>query len=179
MLTPSTFDTLTNPFSSQYKSAMKDMAKLVCEINSMAAVVAELQARSNATPDEVFFRAKITGSTINTSYAIWKYSWSEVEPLNATGTMADFQVMANFRTGSQNAINLYEQGNTSVLAYGIAVNYTGGAWKLTTTPFTSMQFKPVPTGTIVWMRVQPRPTSGTLRYEFQAPNPIDGTCEPP
>ena len=182
MITPSTFDALTNPFSQQYRNALKDMARMVCEVGSMASVVAELQARANRTPDEVFFPARITGSTISTSLPIWKYSWSELEPANSVATNTDYAIRAGWRSGNATtdpAINLLEQGNTASLAYGLAVAYSGGAWKLTTTPFTEMQFKAVPNNTVVWMKAVVRPTSGTLRYEFSAPNPIDGTCEPP
>ena len=179
MITPTTFDSLTNPFSQQYRNAFKDMARLVCEVHSLTSVVAEMQGRVNQTPDEVFFPARITGSTISATVAIWKYSWVELQPANSIGTSTDYATRTGWRSGTDTAINLYEQGNTGALAYGLAVAYSGGAWKLTTTPFTEMQFKAVPNNTVVWMKAVVRPTSGTLRYEFSAPNPIDGTCEPP
>ena len=179
MITPTTFDALTNPFSQQYKNALKDMARLVCEVHSLTSIVAELQARANRTPDEVFFPARITGATISATVAIWKYNFQELQPANSIGTNTDYTNRTGWRSGSETAINLLEQGNTGALAYGLAVAYSGGAWKLTTTPFTEMQFKPVPNNTVVLMKVVARPTSGTLRYEFSAPNPIDGTCEPP
>lgn len=175
MITPTTFDSLTNPFSQQYKNALKDMARLVCEVHSLTSVVAEMQARVNQTPDEVFFPARITGATINASVAIWIYSWQELQPSNSIGTNSDYADRSGWRSGSD-AINLYEQGNTGASAYGFAVGFSAGAWRLTTSPFTGMQFKAVPTGTVVWMKAVARPTSGTLRYEFQAPNPINGVC---
>jgi hypothetical protein len=176
MITPSTFDTLTNPFSQQYRSALKDMAKLVCEVNSMVSIVADLQSRVNQAPDEVFFPAKITASTISASLPIWKYSWVELEPSNSIGTNTDFATRTGWRSGTDTAINLLEQGNTSSLGYGFAVSYSGGAWKLTASGFTNISFLPVPVNTVVLMSVRSRPTSGTLRYEFSAPNPLDGTC---
>ena len=176
MLTPSTFDTLTNPFSQQYRSAMKDMAKLVCEVSSLTSLVAELQARGNATSDEVFFPARITASTISAALPIWKYSWVELQPSNSIATNTDFATRANYRSGTDTAINLLEQCNTASLGYGFGVSYSAGAWKLTASGFTNISFLPVPVNTVVLMSVRPRPTSGTLRYEFSAPNPLDGTC---
>jgi hypothetical protein len=176
MITPSTFDSLNNPFSQQYRNALKDMARMVCEVGSMASVVAELQARAKQTPDEVFFPARITGSTISATVAIWKYSWQELQPADSIGTNTDYTNRTDWRNGSSDASNLLEQGNTGSSAYGFAVGFSAGAWRLTTSPFTGMQFKPVPTGTVVWMKAVGRPTSGTLRYEFQAPNPINGVC---
>ena len=180
MITPSTFDALTNPFSQQYRNALKDMARMVCEVGSMASVVAELQARANRTPDEVFFPARITGSTISTSLPIWKYSWSELEPANSVATNTDYAIRAGWRSGNATtdpAINLLEQGNTASLAYGFGVGYSAGAWRLLAAGFTNVLFLPVPNNTVVWMKAVARPTSGTLRFEFSAPNPLNGTCE--
>jgi hypothetical protein len=112
MITPTTFDALTNPFSQQYRNALKDMARMVCEVGSMASVVAELQARANRTPDEVFFPARITGSTISATVAIWKYNWQELQPANSIGTNTDYTNRTNWRSGTETAINLLEQGNT-------------------------------------------------------------------
>ena len=156
---------------------MKDMAKLVCELNSMAAMVGQLQAKVNQTPDEVFFPARITGSTISATVAIWKYSWSELEPANSIGTSTDYATRAGWRSGSSDAINLLEQGNTASLAYGFGVGYSAGAWRLLAAGFTNVLFLPVPNNTVVWMKAVARPTSGTLRFEFSAPNPLNGTCE--
>lgn len=177
MITPTTFDSLTNPFSQQYRNALKDMARLVCEVSSMASVVGDLQARANRTPDEVFFPARITGSTISTSLPIWTYSWSELEPANSIGTSTDYATRAGWRSGSSDAINLLEQGNTASLAYGFGVGYSAGAWRLLAAGFTNVLFLPVPNNTVVWMKAVARPTSGTLRFEFSAPNPLNGTCE--
>ena len=176
MITPTTFDSLTNPFSQQYRNALKDMARLVCEVHSLTSVVADMQAKINQTPDEVFFPARITGATISTTVAIWKYSWQELQPANSIGTNTDYTNRTGWRSGSQTAINLLEQGNTGALGYGINIGYTAPFWKLTAAGFTNMKFLPVPTNTVVWMKAVVRPTSGTLRYEFSAPNPIDGTC---
>lgn len=176
MITPSTFDTLTNPFSQQYKNALRDMAAMVCEVSSIASIVGEIQTRANKNPDEVFFPAKITGSTTSASLPIWTYSWVELQPSNSIGTNTDYATRAGWRSGTNNAINLLEQGNTASAAYGIPVGYTAPFWKLTATGFTNMKFLPVPVNTVVMMRVVARPTSGTLRFEFSAPNPIDGTC---
>lgn len=177
MITPTTFDSLTNPFSQQYKNALKDMARMVCEVHSLTSVVAEMQGRVNQTPDEVFFPAKITGSTVNVSLPIWKYSWSELEPANSIGTSTDYAIRAGWRSGSSDAINLLEQGNTASLAYGFGVGYSAGAWRLLAAGFTNVLFLPVPNNTVVWMKAVARPTSGTLRFEFSAPNPLNGTCE--
>jgi hypothetical protein len=38
------------------------------------------------------------------------------------------------------------------------------------------EFKPVPDGAIVWMRLSPLP-DGTVQAYFSAPNPIDGKCD--
>lgn len=148
------------------------VATLQAEQANISASVAKM-LRSHDAPD---FAAKITSVQISATVPIWKYSWVEVEPDDFIGTNTDYTVRPVGRSGTNNAVNLLELGNTSGSAYGFSVAYAGGQWKLTAANFTNFVFHPIPVGSIVRMRVAYRPTSGTERFEFSAPNRIDGTC---
>ena len=168
-----------NPFGSEFWYRLAEMAKIVAELDAhlpeMMAAVRRIH-RSPSGSNNGFW-AKITGNSLaDTSKPIWKYSWSEMEVLNAVGTDADFGVKSGGQTGSNNAINTLEHGNTTSLAYGTPAAGTS-TFYLTTAPFTASDFRAVPTGAVVWMTQVTRPTSGTARFQFTAPNIIAPECE--
>jgi hypothetical protein len=172
MFNAAAFSQNLSPFSQEFKTRLNEMAAVVATMQAQQADMARLM-RTQDAPD---FVAKITGATINTSIPIWTYNWTEVEPANSIGTNTDYQTKTGGRTGTNNAVNLLELGNTAGSAYGFAVALVGGAWKLTAAGFTNFTFHPVPANTIVRMRTVYRATSGTQRYEFSAPNRLDGIC---
>jgi hypothetical protein len=154
------------------------MANVVGQLQAWDQTIATVASRQAQKIDEGWFHAKITGSSTTSAAAIWKYSWVEVVPGNLPFLASNFTVLTGGRSGSSTGVNCLESGNTSGIAYGIAVGFTGGAWKLTTFPFTQMQFKPVPNDTVVQMYTVKIASTNTVRFQFWAPNPIDGTCEP-
>ena len=167
-----------NPFGQPFRDALAEMSTKVEQlIQAWQALTTGALRMPGPSGGTGGFWAKITGGSFSASYPIGTYSWVEMEPLNATGTTADFGVLSGGQSGSSNAINTLEHGNTSTTGYGFAVSYSAPDWYLSTSPFTNMKFKPVPTGAIVWMQPLTRPTSGTIRFQFTAPNPIDGACE--
>lgn len=178
MFTPSQFNRKYNPFSQEFRDALAGMANVVGQLQAWDQTISTIASRQAQKIDEGWFHAKITGSTTTSSAAMWKYSWSEVIPGSSLSVASDFTVLSGGRSGSSNAINCLESGNTASLAYGIAVGYTSGSWKLTATPFTEMVFKPVPNNTVVQMHTVKIALTNSVRFEFWAPNPIDGTCEP-
>lgn len=117
------------------------------------------------------FPARITGNAIITAgRARWKYSWEEVRRTTATGVT--ITVPTNNKSGTtiaDAAINLFEIGNTTGVAYGYSVS------NLELVNATGFLFKAIPDGTIVEM-IMRRSNDGALAYEFMAPNPIDGIC---
>ena len=172
MFSASAFSQNLNPFSQEFKTRMSELAGVVATMQAQQADMARM-LRTQDAPD---FVAKITGATISASVPIWTYNWTEVEPANSIGTNTDYATKTGGRTGTGNAVNLLELGNAAGLAYGFSVAFSGGQWKLTAAGFTNFIFYPVPANTIVRMRTVYRATSGTQRYEFSAPNRIDGTC---
>lgn len=172
MFNASAFSQNLSPFSQEFKTRLAEMASALATLQAQQTDMARM-LRTQDAPD---FVAKITGATINASVPIWTYNWAEVEPANSIGTNTDYATKTGGRTGTGNAVNLLELGNAAGLAYGFSVAFSGGAWKLTAAGFTNFIFHPVPTNTIVRMRTVYRATSGTQRYEFSAPNRLDGTC---
>jgi len=172
MFNASTFSQNINPFSQEFKTRLVELANVVATLQAQQTDMARMM-RTRDAPD---FAAKITGATISSSVPIWTYNWVEVEPANSIGTNTDYATKTGGRTGTGNAVNLLELGNTSGSAYGFSVAFSGGQWKLTAAGFTNFIFYPVTTNAIVRMRTVYRATSGTQRYEFSAPNRIDGTC---
>jgi len=177
MFNANTFAVRLNPFSTDFWRGLSEMAKVVAEIDALLPAIAAAISRLHRTPDEPFFWAKITGNSLPGSDAIWNYSFSEVETLDSGAGSGAWGVLSGGRSGSS-ALNSLEAGNTDLLAYGIPVDeVTPGEFNLTTAPFTASIFKPVPTGAIVRMSTVTRPTSGTIRYQFEAPNWISPECE--
>lgn len=172
MFNASAFSQRLNPFGQEFANRMMELAGVVATLQAQQADMSKLM-RTQDAPD---FVAKITGSTINTSIPIWTYNWTEVEPANSIGTNTDYATKTGGRSGTNNAINLLELGNNATTAYGFGVALVGGQWKLSAAGFTNFIFHPVPNNTIVRMRTVYRATSGTQRYEFSAPNRLDGTC---
>lgn len=176
MFSPATFGRKLNPFSQEFRNALSDMANVVGQLQAWDQIISTLAARQAQKSEEVWFHAKITGKTTNGTQPIWKYSWKEVIPTTTTGGATDFQDLSGGRTGTSNAINCLESSNTSSLAYGFAVGLSGSDWKLTASGFTGIKFLPVPTNTIVQMFTVKTATTNAVRFEFWAPNPLDGTC---
>ena len=124
----------------------------------------------NASWPNTWFWAKITSATaISGAYGRWSYTFTEQTP-NSTSNLT-FTNGAN--TGT--AYNEWEAGNTATLQGGYTIDGSGyiqGAANYTVGS--------IPANTIVKMRVEQVPTStpGTynLRYVFNAPNPIVGSC---
>ena len=164
------------PLSRRFRDELSDMARVVGSLQSMESAIAQLTARLQAREDEPFFHAKITGHSGGGTYPIWTYSWDEVYPGTTSGSNTDFTTATGGRTGTSNAINVAESGNTASVAYGFAVALSSGAWKLTAASFTNIEFKPIPTNTIVFMRTVLTASTGGSRFEFWAPNPLDGSC---
>ena len=159
-----------NPFAQAFKDDLRDLQDAVDEIRSGGGGDSAILSRFRRLP----FR--VSASTISASYPIWKYTLIQVKPKSFTGTDDDWEdVSGGINTGAI-ALNDLEAGNTATVAYGYAVTYTGGAWHLSTAPFTECIFKPVPNDTVVWPSVVIRPDN-TIRYSFSAPNPITPGCE--
>ena len=162
-----------NPFSQGFRN---DLMRMRRDIDLALGALGDIQQR---VPTTNYGRTPfvITGhGSTSSSYPIWTYSGTEKKPASATGTDADWATLTGAETSTNTLVNDLEQGNTSSLAYGYAVGYSGGVWKFTTAPFTSCQFLPVPTGVIVWALPVVRP-DGTLRWHFSAPNLITPACE--
>jgi hypothetical protein len=177
MFNPSFFQRKFNPFSQEFRDAMADLAGVVNQLAGWEQMIAAIASRQSRMADEVFFPAKITGNTISSTAAIWKYSWTEMRPGTTIGATTDFVTLTSGRTGSNDAINVAESGNTSSVAYGFGVAWSGTQWKLTAAPFTNVEFAAIPTNTIVMMRTVRIATTGQSRFEFWAPNPLIGECE--
>jgi len=177
MFNPSFFQRKFNPFSQEFRDAMADLAGVVNQLAGWEQMIAALASRQSRMADEVFFPAKITGNGGGGSAPIWTYSWTEMKAGTTTGATTDFGVLASGRTGTNDAINVAESGNTASTAYGFNVSLVGSQWKLTATGFTNIEFKPIPTNTIVFMRTAKTATTGASRFEFWAPNPLFGSCE--
>jgi len=177
MFNPSFFSRKFNPFSQEFRDAIADMANRVAQLDGWDQAIAAMMARQSRMADEVFFPAKITGNGGGSSAPIWTYSWTEMRPGTTTGATTDFTTLTSGRTGTNDAINVAESGNTASVAYGFPVALTGSQWKLTATPFTNVEYMPVPTNTIVMMRTVRIATTGASRFEFWAPNPLYGSCE--
>lgn len=165
-----------NPFGTDFWRGLSEMAKIVAELDALLPSIAAAVRRIHRVPDEPFFWAKITGNSLPGSDAIWNYSFSEVETLDSGAGSGAWGVLSGGRSGSS-ALNSLEGGNTGLLAYGVPVALSAGEFYLSTAPFTASIFKPVPTGAIVRMSTVTRPTSGTIRYQFEAPNWISPECE--
>lgn len=181
MFNASAFGRNWNPFSKQFRDALIDMANTVAELASVQSQVMAMLAKQSRVQDEPYFYAKITGHAGGISCARWSYSWIEVIPSTSTGTCSntDYDNLSGGRTGTDDAFNAWESANTNSTAYGFGVVGTGGGqWFLAASPFTGMEFKPVPTNTVVMMRTVLAPNANRVRFEFCAPNPIDGECEP-
>ena len=176
MFSPGQFNRKFNPFSQEFRDALAGMANVVGQLQAWDQTIATVASRQAQKHDEGWFHARITASSTTSSAAIWKYTWTEVIPGTTTGATTDFTVLSGGRTGTLNAINCLESGNTSSTAYGFAVGFTSSQWKLTTSPFTNMVFKPVPNNAVVQMHTVKIATTNAVRFEFWAPNPIDGTC---
>lgn len=159
-----------NPFSQEFHDDLRALQDAVDEIRSGGGTDAHIIGRFRRLP----FR--IDSSTISSSYPIWKYTLVQVKPKSSTGTDDDWEdVSGGINTGAV-ALNDLEAGNSPTTAYGYAVTYTGGAWKLSTAPFTECVFGPAPDDAVVWPTVVIRP-DGTIRYSFSAPNTITPGCE--
>lgn len=161
-----------NPFSQQFRDYISSLRVDLDAV--LATVSAATRGKANAY-GRIPFKITAVGTT-SSSYPIWTYSGTQQTAKSSTGTDDDWQNMTSAITASDTMVNDLEYGNTSTSAYGYAVTYTGGQWKLSTAPFTASVFKPVPTGRIVWCKPVVRP-DGTLRYHFSAPNPIEPGCE--
>jgi hypothetical protein len=178
MFSPSQFNRKYNPFSQEFRDALAGMANVVGQLQAWDQTIANVASRQAQKFDEGWFHAKITASTTTSTAARWRYSWSEVIPGSLPFDASNFTVLSGGRSGTSSAVNCLEGGNTSSVAYGFAVGWNSGTstWGLTTTGFTNIQFKPVPNNTIVQMYTVKIAATNTVRFEFWAPNPLDGTC---
>lgn len=161
------------PFSAEHAADLAALERMVLEMDA--------RLRSVSSPPDIgnAIKVRVTGGSSNSSTApIWTYSGAQVEQLSATGTAADYGTLSGGATFTLTLINDLEQGNTSVLAYGLAVAWDSGSssWLLSTSPFTGNTFNRVPNGTVVTVLVEERP-DGTLRGSFSAPNWILPGCE--
>ena len=126
--------------------------------------------------DRKMFYAKITGATQpDATIRRWAYAWTQVrrdsEVYSFTAVSSG---MTSTTNGGKPAINTLEAGNTSSLAYGIAVDESGN---LTTAE--GWVFNRVPDNCVLEMYVV-RDSNGKTSFQFTAPNPITGECpEPP
>jgi hypothetical protein len=176
MFSPSQFNRKYNPFSQEFRDALAGMANVVGQLQAWDQTIANVASRQTQKFDEGWFHAKITASTTTSTAARWRYSWSEVIPGSLPFDASNFTVLSGGRSGTSSAVNCLEGGNTASVAYGFAVGFSSSQWKLTTSPFTNMVFKPVPNDTIVQMYTVKIATTNAVRFQFWAPNPIDGTC---
>lgn len=151
------------------------------EGNAMLHDVRYTLVAASQTTDAGFW-AIINGAENYSATAKWRYSWTEVAP--AGGDL--WTTVSGGRSGSTTtgyALNTLEQANTGILAYGIEVsaaqcNGTGPYRYVIHDTDGDYEFKPVPPGVVVWMRVHSFP-DGTSRAWFSATNPIDGECDNP
>ena len=131
------------------------------------------------------FWALINGSQNFGSTARWRYAWQEMVPNGAGGWMVP-DGGSRFGTAEPDgdyALNTLESANSGTVAYGIdiAAQVCDGA---PTGRFAihdtdgDFEFKPVPGGAVVWMRLYTF-GDGTTQALFSAPNPIDGECDNP
>ena len=178
MFNAAAFGRKWNPFSKEFRDALIDMASTVAELASVQSQVMAMIAKQSRVQDEPYFYAKITGHSGGSSCPRWKYSWVEVVPSSTDGECnnTDYTTLSGGRSGTNDSLNVWESANTASVAYGFSVTGSG-TWYLQNSPFTQMEFKPVPTNTIVMMRTVLAPTTNRVRFEFCAPNPIDGECE--
>jgi hypothetical protein len=126
--------------------------------------------------DRERFLAKITAANQVSSRAIWQYEWVQVRVLTAENASPTITTVTNGHsdTAQGAAWNILEMANTESKAFGFDV--TNG---VDLNDFDGFAIEPVPTDTVVQMWFT-RATDGSLRAEFAAPNPINGTCpEPP
>lgn len=125
--------------------------------------------RLGGTSGEASFLARITSATqIVSSIKRWSYGFAEVEWDTVTSKFID---LSGGRTGS--AYNTLENGNSTTLAYGIALDAANG-YAIHDTD-GQYDFLSVPTNTVVRVRSILGGTSTTV-FVFDAPNRIDGTC---
>jgi hypothetical protein len=104
--------------------------------------------------------------------ARWQYAWTQVRRSASVTTYAADGGLSDATPGMRKALNLLEAGNTDAIAYGISVS------GLVLNNADGWEFKPVPAGAIVQLRMV-RDKGGVLSLEFIAPNPIDGACPVP
>lgn len=183
MFSSKAFSGIRNPFSSEFWTALREMSSIVAELSSLQPEIAAAIKEKKRRPRVEWFPAAINnGAPVPTSRAAWTYGFAEVKigpiasaavSLNSVQNGADFEALTGGRTGD--AINVAESANTNVLAYGYNVG-GGPPWMLADAGFTACEFAPVPPGTVVFMR-EVLTSTGLLRYEFWAPNPIIPACE--
>ena len=183
MFSATSFKGLRNPFSSEFWTALQEMSSIVAELASLQPEIAAAIKEKKRRPRVEWFPAAIGPSPLPTARAAWTYEFTEVKigpvasaaaSLESTQNGADFEALTGGRTGS--AINVAESANTGLLAYGYNITFPGPPWYLSDAGFTACEFMPVPYGTIVFMR-EVLTSTGLLRYEFWAPNPIMPACE--
>ena len=129
------------------------------------------------------FWALINGSQNFGSTARWRYAWQEMVPNGAGGWMVPD---GDPRSGTAApdggyALNTLESANSGTVAYGINISsqvcdgVATGRFAIHDTD-GDFEFKPVPGGAVVWMRLYTF-GDGTTQALFSAPNPIDGECD--
>jgi hypothetical protein len=125
--------------------------------------------------DRKMFYAKITGATQpDATIRRWAYAWTQVRrDSDAYSFTTVSSGMTSTTNGGKPAINTLEAGNTSSLAYGIAVDASGN---LTTAE--GWVFNRVPDNCVLEMYVV-RDSNGKTSFQFTAPNPITGECPAP
>ncbi len=133
----------------------------------------------------VGFWAMINGNQNFGSVARWRYAWQEMVPNGAGGWMVpdgDPRAGTAAPDGGY-ALNTLESANSSTVAYGIGISsqvcdgVATGRFAIHDTD-GDFEFKPVPGGAVVWMRLYTF-GDGTTQALFSAPNPIDGKCDNP
>ena len=118
-----------------------------------------------------FIDAVITGATQDGAKAKWTYAWTQVRRDASANTWStESGGLTSTTNGMRAAVNILEGANTESVAYGYA--HSG----LNLSNHAGYQFKPVPTGTPVHLRLV-RDKANVLSVEFSAPNPIDGQCQ--
>lgn len=121
------------------------------------------------------FDARITGRVQIGTAARWEYEWVESV---WNDTTKRFEDLAGGRdhTDITKAINRWEDANTDVLGYGIQLVPDSGLFFIHDTSL-QFEFLPVPDNTIVSIAVR-TDKDGEPIAMFEAPNPIDGACQP-
>ena len=131
------------------------------------------------------FWALLNGSQNFGSTPRWRYAWQEMVPDGAGGWMVPAGG-SRFGTAGPDgdyALNTLESANSGTVAYGINIaaqvcdGTPTGRFAIHDTD-GDFEFKPVPGGAVVWMRLYTF-GDGTTQALFQAPNPIDGECDNP